>query len=109
MGSLSGELRGTRTSFEVEMLTTEGIALRTAPKYESARDTGGAAAAGTSCCMTICGGGRVGSHSGLSVETTNSTARQIVAVCEKMIQRRRMGFSNLSCFAFCFNNLDALA
>src|SRR5262245_37522639 len=106
--SCSGELRGSFTSFEVEMFTTEGIAFFTAAWCESARSEAGTGPAGASCCSTATCGMREGSHSGFSVETTNSAATHTVVACEKMIQRRRMtGTANLAQFALCFNHLGA--
>src|SRR3954466_14087587 len=87
-GSLSSGCRGERISLEVKMLTTDGVARRTASLYESgARVVAAAVAAVLS--ITVTGAVALdGSHSGRNVETTKSTATATVAACEKTSQRR---------------------
>src|SRR6266850_880377 len=84
-GSLSNGWRDERTSFDVEMLTTDGDARRTASLYEAVC---GEDVVGGALCRIGAGALRGGSHSGRKVETTKSTATATVAACAKMSQRR---------------------
>ena len=83
--------RGRLTSWLVKMLTTDGIALRAAPLNEVIVDWVGASCSGSGSLIVTTSLRRFQeSKSGRSVETTNSTARQIVAVWQKVSQSLRM-------------------
>ena len=83
--------RGRLTSWLVKMLTTAGIALRAA----SLNEVTGARRRLLARRLLDRHRRRLravqASRSGRSVETTNSTARQTVAVWQKMSQSLRMG------------------
>src|SRR5690348_9066258 len=97
-GSLRSGCRGERISLEVKMLTTDGVARRTASLYDSARSAAGEVGA-LPCTMGTETLVFVGSHSGRKVDTTNSTATAIVAACAKISQRRSsMGAASIRKF-----------
>ncbi len=77
------------TSWLVKMLTTAGIALR-APSLKDAVARAGASDGGSLTVTTLLRAFQA-SRSGRSVETTNRTARQTVAVWAKTSQSLRMG------------------
>src|SRR6266850_590885 len=86
------------TSWLVKMLTTDGIALRAAPLNDvTALWLTGSCGCGSLIVTTLPRGFQE-SRSGRSVETTNSAARQMVAVWQKVSQSLRMGqeFAGLS-------------
>src|SRR5688572_5543459 len=81
--------RGRFTCWLVKMFTTAGIALRAASLYDAA-GCGDASGAGSFTVTTSLRGFQA-TRSGRNVETTKSTARQIVAAWAKTSQNRRIG------------------
>src|SRR5262245_11542274 len=83
--------RGRLTSWLVKMLTPDGMALRAAPLNEVIVDWPGASSCGWGSLIVTTSLRKLqDSKSGRSVETTNSTARQTVAVWQKVSQSLRM-------------------
>lgn len=75
---------------EVKICTTDGSAFFAASRNEVGVAAGAATTADSCSATTLAGDGLLSSHSGLSVLTTNKTARLIVTVCAKINQSLRM-------------------
>jgi hypothetical protein len=79
------------------MCTTEGRAFFAASRKDVAAIAGTAATADSCKATTLLpAGGRLPSHSGLSVLTTKRMARPTVTVCAKISQSLRMGKTGAS-------------
>src|SRR5437763_14637148 len=79
-GSLSSGWRGERISFEVDTLTTEGVARCTASLYEATRELD-TSIVGALRLNAGAPADRAGSRSGPNVLTTKNTATTIDVAC----------------------------